>query len=247
MTVALFAPCYVDQLYPQVAIAALRVLERLGVKVDVPSGAPCCGQPPSNAGFERLGEPALHAFVKTFAKYECTIVLSGSCALHVRTHAPQLGVAGAHVAARTVEFCSFLHDAIGIERVASLGATCSRRVAVHIGCHGLRGLGLASPSELQVGRFDKVRALLGTVRGLTFANLARPDECCGFGGSFAVVEPAVSAKMGRDRLRDYDGGNADMVVSTDVSCLMHLEGLARRDGITLPMMHVAEVLAASAP
>ena len=102
-----------------------------------------------------------------------------------------------------------------------------------------------SPSELQIGRFDKVRALLGTVRGLTFATLARPDECCGFGGSFAVTEPAVSAKMGRDRLRDYDNGKADMVVSTDVSCLMHLEGLARRDGITLPMMHVAEVLAMS--
>lgn len=246
MRVALFAPCYVDQLHPQVAIAVLRVLERLGVEVDVPSGAVCCGQPPSNAGFERSGEPALNAFVETFAKYDRTIVISGSCALHVRTHASALGAAGAHVAARTLEFCTFLHDVIGVEKVAELGATCSHRVAVHIGCHGLRGLGLASPSELQVGRYNKVRALLSTVRGLTFANLARPDECCGFGGSFAVGEPAVSAKMGRDRLRDYDGGNADMVVSTDVSCLMHLEGLARRDGIRLPMLHVAEVLAASA-
>jgi L-lactate dehydrogenase complex protein LldE len=245
VNVALFAPCYVDQLYPQVAIAALRVLERLGVEVDVPSGAPCCGQPPSNAGFERLGEPALHAFVETFAKYDRTIVISGSCALHVRAHAGALGAAGARVAARTLEFCTFLHDVIGVEKVAALGATCSRRVAVQIGCHGLRGLGLAAPSELQIGRFDKVRALLGTVRGLSFARLARPDECCGFGGSFAVVEPAVSAKMGRDRLRDYDLGNADMVVSTDVSCLMHLEGLARRNGVALPMMHVAEVLAMS--
>ena len=247
MIVAHFAPCYVDQLYPQVAIAALGVLERLGVNVEVPSGAACCGQPPSNAGFEKLGEPALQAFVRTFSGYDHTIVVSGSCALHVRMHASHLGAAGAHVAARTVEFCSFLHDAIGLERVASLGATCSRRVAVHVGCHGLRGLGLASPSELRVGRFDKVRALLGTVSGLTFADLARPDECCGFGGSFAVGEPAVSAKMGRDRLRDYGTGNADAVVSTDVSCLMHLEGLARRDGIALPMMHVAEVLAGSAP
>lgn len=246
MTVALFAPCYVDQLYPQVAMAALQVLEQLGVDVDVPSGAACCGQPPSNAGFARLGDNALRTFVRTFADYDRTIVLSGSCALHVRAHASHVGTSGAHVAAHTVEFCSFLHDVIGVERVAALGAVFPRRVAVHTGCHGLRGLGLASPSELQIGRYDKVRALLGTVRGLTFATLSRPDECCGFGGSFAVGEPAVSVKMGRDRIQDYELGRADAVVSTDVSCLMHLQGLARRDGIALPMMHVAQVLAGTA-
>jgi L-lactate dehydrogenase complex protein LldE len=245
MSIALFAPCYVDQLYPQVAIAALRVLERLGVDVDVPSGAVCCGQPPSNAGFERSGESALRSFVKTFAEYDRTIVISGSCTLHVCAHASTFGAAGAHVAARTMEFCTFLHDVVGVDRVSELDATFERHVAVHIGCHGLRGLGLAAPSELQVGRYDKVRALLSTVRGLTFSDIERPDECCGFGGSFAVTEPAVSAKMGRDRLRDYKCGNADLVVSTDVSCLMHMEGLARREGITLPMKHVAEVLAMS--
>lgn len=246
MTVALFAPCYVDQLYPQVAIAALQVLERLGIDVDVPSGAACCGQPPSNAGFGSLGDKALGAFVRTFAGYDRTVVLSGSCALHVRAHASHIGASGATVAAHTVEFCSFLHDVVGIERVAALGASFPRRIAVHTGCHGLRGLGLASSSELQVGRYDKVRALLGTVSGLTFATLSRPDECCGFGGSFAVGEPAVSVKMGRDRLEDYESCRADAVVSTDVSCVMHLQGLARRDGMTLPMMHVAQVLAGTA-
>jgi L-lactate dehydrogenase complex protein LldE len=94
-------------------------------------------------------------------------------------------------------------------------------------------------------RFSKVRALLGTVQGLTLAKLARADECCGFGGSFSVSEPDVSARMGRDRLRDFRGGDADLVVSTDVSCLMHLDGLARHDGMRLPMLHVAEVLAGS--
>ena len=116
---------------------------------------------------------------------------------------------------------------------------------MHIGCHALRGLALASPTELRVARFNKVRALLEMVQGLTFAELARPDECCGFGGSFSVAEPAVSARMGRDRLRDVRRGNADIVVSTDVSCLMHLDGLARHDGVRLPMFHVAEVLAGS--
>ncbi len=243
MTVALFAPCYVDQLYPQVAIAALQVLEQLGIDVDVPSGAACCGQPPSNAGFATLGDKALGTFVKTFADYDRVIVLSGSCAWHVRAHASHAGAAGAHVARHTLEFCSYLHDVIGVERVAALGAVFPRHVAVHTGCHGLRGLDLASPSELRVARYDKVRALLATVSGLTFATLARPDECCGFGGSFAVGEPAVSVKMGRDRLEDYRSDSAHAVVSTDVSCLMHLQGLARRDGIALPMMHVAQVLA----
>ena len=84
------------------------------------------------------------------------------------------------------------------------------------------------------------------MRGLTFAELKRPDECCGFGGTFAVTEPAISAKMGRDRLRDYGQGHAEAVVSTDVSCLMHLAGLARREGSALPMLHVAEVLAGAA-
>lgn len=242
MKVALFAPCYVDQLYPQAAIAALQVLERLGVDVDVPPGAVCCGQPPANAGFERKGDAALASFVRTFASYDHTVVLSGSCAVHVRAHASHLGSSGARVATQTTEFCAFLHDVIGMERVTSLGASDARRFAVHIGCHGLRGLGLARPSELQEPPFDKVRALLGTVRGLTFASSERPDECCGFGGSFSVGEPAVSAKMGRDRLTDFTRGGADAVVSTDMSCVMHLQGLARRNGIPLPMLHVAEVL-----
>jgi L-lactate dehydrogenase complex protein LldE len=248
--VALFVPCYVDQLYPRVAVAALEVLERLGLRVLVPDGAVCCGQPPANAGFERSAGPALARFVETYAPfdgYDRVVVLSGSCALHVRAHAGALGgalgAAGERVAERTTEFCAFLHDEVGLDAVAALGAEFPRRVGVHIGCHGLRGLGLASPSELQRPRFDKVRALLATAHGLTFAGLARPDECCGFGGTFAVAEPAVSAKMGRDRLRDYAAGHAEAIVSTDVSCLMHLGGLARRGGLALPTLHVAEVLA----
>lgn len=244
MSVALFAPCFVDQLYPRAAIAAIEVLERLGLQVDVPAGAACCGQPPANAGFERDAVPVLRAFVRTFVDYDHVVVLSGSCAFHVRAHAASLGSGGERVAARTLEFCSFLHDVVGIDRLKALGAVFSRRVAVHIGCHALRGLGLASPSELNVPPFDKVRAVLGTVHGLSFVELSRPDECCGFGGAFAVGEPAVSARMGRDRLADYRASGAEAVVSTDVSCLMHLDGLADRNGVPLPTMHVAEVLAA---
>ena len=253
MSAALFVPCYIDQFYPHVAIAALTVLERLGVQVDVPEGAACCGQPSANAGFGRDGHSTLERFVDVYARYERIIVLSGSCAVHVRLHAGEVVAhggrtddAGAQVAARTTEFCSFLHDELGLDWLAGLGASYERRVALHIGCHALRGLGLARPSELQIRPFDKVRALLGTVRGLEIAELTRPDECCGFGGTFAVGEPAVSVKMGRDRLRDFTSHGAQAVVSTDMSCLMHLDGLARRERIRLPMYHVAEVLAGTA-
>ena len=253
MSVALFVPCYVDQFYPRVAIAALTVLERLGVQVDVPEGAACCGQPSANAGFARDGHSTIERFVDVYAEYERIIVLSGSCAVHVRLHAGEVVArggradgTGGRVAERTTEFCSYLHDELGPDWLAGLGASYEGRVALHLGCHGLRGLGLAKPSELQIRPFDKVRALLGTVRGLEIVELSRPDECCGFGGTFAVGEPAVSAKMGRDRLRDFATHGAGAVVSTDMSCLMHLDGLARRERVGLPMYHVAEVLAGTA-
>ena len=249
MKIALFVPCYVDQFYPRVAIAALTVLERLGIAVDVPEGAACCGQPSANAGYAREGHSTIDRFVDTYAEYDRVIVLSGSCAVHVRLHAGEVVAhgggadsAGQRVASRTTEFCTFLHDDVGIARVASLDASLDACVAVHIGCHGLRSLGLAKPSELQVDPFDKVRALLGTVRGLAVADLRRPDECCGFGGTFAVGEPDVSVRMGADRLRDFRSHGATAVVSTDMSCVMHLDGLARGERLRLPMYHVAEVL-----
>ena len=253
MSAALFVPCYVDQFYPHVAIAALTVLERLGIRVDVPEGAACCGQPSANAGYAREGHSTLDRFVDTYARYDRVIVLSGSCAVHVKLHAGEVVAhggsvdnAGRQVAERTTEFCTFLHDEIGVKRVAELGISFEKRLAIHIGCHALRGMGLAKPSELQIRPFNKVRSLLAAVRGVEIADLTRPDECCGFGGTFAVGEPDVSAKMGRDRLRDYQAHRAEAVVSTDMSCLMHLDGLARRERVGIPMYHVAEVLAGMA-
>jgi len=252
LRVALFAPCFVDQLYPHVAIAALVLLERLGVDVDVPQGAACCGQPPANAGYERDGARALRSLVDAFAAYDRIVVLSGSCAMHIRAHAADLGASGERVGERTTELCAFLHDEVGVAAIARLGARFPHRVGIHIGCHALRGLGLATPTEIPGGgaeRVNKVRTLLETVEGISFAALARPDECCGFGGTFAVGEPAVSSRMGRDRLADYAQGGAAVLVSTDMSCLMHLGGLASASNVlksSPPMLHVAEVLAGTA-
>ncbi len=241
-SVALFVPCYIDQFYPSAAIAALRVLERLQVRVAVPSSAVCCGQPTANAGFAQDSIGATRAFVDTYASYDQIVVLSGSCALHVRAHGAALGTRGADVASRVTEFCTYLHDVVGVPAVAAIAGRLSARVGVHIGCHALRGLGLASSSERMIAPFNKVQALLETVRGISFATPTRADECCGFGGTFSVKEPDISALMGRDRLRDYARAGAEQIVSTDMSCLMHLGGLARQDGRSMPMRHVAEVL-----
>src|SRR5215510_3295884 len=125
MRVALFVPCYVDQFYPHVAIAALTVLERLGVNVEVPEGAVCCGQPPANAGYAKQAQSTLDRFVDQYQNYDRVIVLSGSCAVHVKRHA------SARVAECTTEFCSYLHDEIGVDRIAELGASFDKRVDVH--------------------------------------------------------------------------------------------------------------------
>ena len=255
MRVALFVPCYIDQLYPRVAVAALQLLERLGCAVTVPTAATCCGQPMANAGMEPASLGAVRRVVQAVTNVEADYVVipSGSCAYHVTHHhaaldlGPDADAAEAH-RTRTYELCAFLHDVVGTDAVAELGAAFPHRASVHIGCHALRGLGLAQPSEHPGMPFDKVRALLATVDGLDLAAPARADECCGFGGTFAVAEPELSAKIGRDRLRDLTrprgGAPVEAVISTDVSCAMHLEGLARRAGQPVRFLHVAEVLAA---
>jgi hypothetical protein len=154
----------------------------------------------SERGFEHDARRVLSRFAETYENYQRIVVLSASCAVHVKSHA------ATHVADRTTEFCAFLHDDVGLVAVSALGISYPRQVALHIGCHGLHGLGPARPSEIQSSSENKVQALLETVRGLTFAKPARTDEC--FGGTFAVAEPAISAEMGRDRIRDYRPGGA---------------------------------------
>lgn len=240
--VALFVPCFVDQFHPTAGVAAVEVLERLGWRVQVAAGAACCGQPPTNAGYHDAGDRLLRAFEAAHRREVPAdlpiVVLSGSCAFHLRTHLANEGTR-----ARVHEFTAFLHDVAGLDAVASLGASTNARVAVHIGCHALRGLGLATPSERAGPAVDKVGAVLAQVRDLEIAPLARADECCGFGGTFATGEPDVSVKMGRDRLRDLQVARAEAVVTTDLSCGLHLRSVADAAGAPLPIWHVAELLA----
>jgi L-lactate dehydrogenase complex protein LldE len=245
--VALFVPCYVDQLRPEVGIAALELLEARGLAVDVPREQTCCGQALLTAGAPSEAARLAARFVRVFERCDAVVTPSGSCAATLRHQlAPLVGSAQARsLGERVFELCEFLvaHDATAPAPAAP--APFPHRVALHASCHALRELRLGSPSETrEPPRRDPARALLERVPGLELVPLARPDECCGFGGLFAVAEEAVSCRMARDRLADQRAAGAAVVTATDVSCLLQLEGVARRRGLPLRMLHVAEILAA---
>jgi len=239
--VALFVPCYVDQLYPQVARATLELLERHGLGVDFPASQTCCGQPMANAGAERDALETARGFVQTFAGYDYIVSPSGSCVYHVRHHYDVLEQTDdvRRVRGRVYELCQFLVEVLHVEDPA---VSFPHRVGVHVGCHALRGLRLGTSSELGGRPGGPMRALLERVAGIKLVDLDRPDECCGFGGVFSVTEEAVSARMGLDRVADHARHGAEVIASGDVSCLMHMEGIIRRHGLPLRVMHVAEIL-----
>lgn len=233
---ALFVTCLVDQFYPQVGQATLRVLEQVGVRADVPKDQTCCGQPLLNDGFPREAARLARHFLKTFEAYEVVVAPSGSCVATVREFYPQLAQGTPwearirSLAHRTYELSEFLVRVLGVDRVE---ARFPHRVAFHPSCHLLRGLRAA----------DCARRLLAGVQDLELVDLAQPEACCGFGGVFSVKFPEVSEALMEGKLLDAQGTGAEVLVSTDVGCLMHLEGgLARRNS-PLRCAHLAEVLA----
>jgi L-lactate dehydrogenase complex protein LldE len=237
MQVGLFIPCYVDQLYPQVGIATLQVLEKLGVNVAFPPGQVCCGQPMANAGFEHLTPVCTTNFLENFSPFQYIVCPSGSCTLHLKEQ-----LHGEPLSRKIFEFTEFMTDVL---QVRQINARFPHRVGVHQSCHGLRGLGLASMSERMGERFSKPHQLLRMVADIELVDLSIQDECCGFGGAFSVAEEAVSGKMGIDRIMDHEHAGAAFITSADMSCLMHLEGIIRRRGSSLRVIHLAEILNAS--
>jgi L-lactate dehydrogenase complex protein LldE len=227
-------------------MAAVRVLDRLGVRFEYPADQTCCGQPMFNSGCFRDAAKLARKVLKTFGGYDYVICPSGSCTGMIREYYELLledekaRPEFQRLLGQTYELCEFIVDVLGIERFEG---SFPHKVGLHQSCHGLRGLGLGVPSELAVAeRTGKVRRLLESLAGLELVTLSRSDECCGFGGTFSVFEPAVSSFMGLDRLADHERAGAEIIASYDVSCLMHLEGLIRRQGMPLRVMHLAEIL-----
>jgi len=230
-----------DQLYPKAAMAVLEFLEKRGIDVEYPREQTCCGQPMSNSGCSDQAKPLANRFEEIFSKYDYVVCPSGSCTSMVRCHY------GEHLTTeknenlknKTFEFCEFLVDILKID---DIDASFPYRVGLHQSCHGLRELRLANSTERRDPPFSKVRQLLNQVRDIELVDLQRTDECCGFGGTFAVSEEAISCSMGKDRIADHREAGAQVMTGIDLSCLMHLDGIMRKSGEVIPTFHVAEIL-----
>lgn len=241
MRVGLFIPCYVNQFYPQVGIATLELLEKFGCEVVYPLKQTCCGQPMANSGYEHLTKDCNELFVSNFSGLDYIVSPSGSCVLHLKEHlhSHKDEPAAMHIRQHIFEFTEFLTDVLKVENIT---AKFPFKVGIHQSCHGQRGLKLAQMTELVADGYSKLEKLLKMVEGLELINLKRPDECCGFGGTFCVVEEAVSAKMGKDRVQDHLMNGAEVITGADMSCLMHMEGILKRQKSKVQVKHIAEIL-----
>ena len=240
MRIGLFVPCYVDALFPEVGVATYKLLKSLGLDVDYPEKQTCCGQPMGNAGFQNKAEKLVEDYDQLFKDFDYVVAPSASCASYVRFFHPGIVNHECKAAAKTMDLVEFLHDVLQLKH---LNARFPHKVSLHNSCHGVRELGLSSPSERNVPRYNKIKDLLQLVDDITVVEPERPDECCGFGGMFSVEEPAVSTRMGKDKLRRHIETGAEYITGPDSSCLMHLGGIAKKNGETIKFIHVAQILA----
>lgn len=232
--------CVNDALFPDTGKAVVKVLRDLGVEVDFPTAQTCCGQPMVNTGYLDEAVPAVRRFVDAFAGYDAIVTPSGSCAGSARhqhtlvaRRSKDAGLQRAveEVSPKTYELSEFLVDVLG---VTDVGASFPHRVTYHPTCHSLR--------MLAVG--DRPTRLLQAVRGLELVDLPDADQCCGFGGTFAVKNVDTSVAMGSDKARRVRDTGAEVLVAGDNSCLMHIGGLLSRQRAGIRVLHLAEVLAA---
>jgi L-lactate dehydrogenase complex protein LldE len=241
MKVALALTCINDALFPDTGKAVVRLLRRLGVDVEFPAGQACCGQPMVNTGYLDEAVPVVRGFTEAFAGYDAIVVPSGSCAgairhqhdlVATRSGDPALSRAVAEISPRAYELTEFLVDVLGVEDV---GASFPHRVTYHPTCHSLRMLGVG----------DRPLRLLQHVKGIRLTPLPAAEECCGFGGTFAVKNAETSVAMGFDKARHARDTGAEVLVAGDSSCLMHIGGVLSREQAGMKVMHLAEVLAST--
>jgi L-lactate dehydrogenase complex protein LldE len=241
MKVGLFIPCYVNQFYPHVGINTLELLEKLGCSVDYPLNQTCCGQPMANSGYESLTAGCNELFVESFADYDYIVCPSGSCTLHLKDHlhSEKNEATAVSIRRHMYELTEFLTDVVKVEKLTS---KFPHKVGLHQSCHGQRGLHLSQMTELVAAPYSKPEHLLNMVEGIELIDLDRKDECCGFGGTFCVFEETVSAKMGKDRVHDHQRNGAEFITGVDMSCLMHLDGILKREKSKVQVKHIAEIL-----
>jgi L-lactate dehydrogenase complex protein LldE len=238
--IALFLTCVNDGLFPTTGQAVVEVLESLGHEVVFPTAQTCCGQLHLNAGYQREGLHVAEQFRRVFEPYEAIVSPSASCVGTVRESYvnaaravgdPRLEADVRSLGERVYEFSEFLTDVL---RVTDVGASFPHRVAYHPTCHSLRVLGLG----------DGPRNLLRSVKDLVLVDFEGPDQCCGFGGMFALKNAATSVAIGLDKVAKVENAGADVLCALDNSCLTHVGGVAAHEGSPLRTMHLAEILAA---
>jgi L-lactate dehydrogenase complex protein LldE len=243
LRISLFITCYNDTLFPQTGRAVVRVLERLGHTVDFPAGQTCCGQMHANTGYRAEALPLVARFVEQFQHADAVVVPSSSCVTTMREQYPEMASEleskGKHPGLRAAvdallprifEFSELLTKRFG---VTDVGAYYPHRVTYHASCHGLRALGLGSgPEELLQG-----------VRGIDLVKIENLERCCGFGGTFAVKNAAVSSAMLAEKVRDVQNTRAEVCTACDNSCLMHIAGALHRQRTGIRTAHIAEILA----
>ncbi len=235
MKVTLFIPCFIDQCYPDVGIAMVEILERLGHEVDFKEKIACCGQPAFNSGYWDEARKVAAPVVTELADAEVVVVASGSCGAMLKVFYREL-FAGSRMesavdelAPRVYEFSQFLVDKLG---VTDLGAKFQAKVTMHDGCHGLREMGVR----------EQPRKLLAAVEGIELIEMDKSEECCGFGGTFAAKFPMISTAMGEVKCDSAADTGAEYIVSNDSSCLMHVQGLLDRNQKKMKTIHLAKIL-----
>jgi L-lactate dehydrogenase complex protein LldE len=235
--VALFVTCLVDMYRPTVGFAALKLLRDAGCDVEVPLAQTCCGQPAYNSGDRATARDLARGIIDVFGGFDYVVVPSGSCGGMLREHLPHLfdddpnlKARAAAFGGRTFELVSFLTDVMGLRQVV---AAYAGTATYHDSCCGLREMGVKT----------QPRALLASVAGLKLAEMAEPEVCCGFGGTFCVKYPEISTRMVGDKTRDIAATGADTLLAGDVGCLLNMAGKLQREGSAIHVRHVAEVLA----
>ncbi|MBL7724937.1 MAG: (Fe-S)-binding protein [Chitinophagaceae bacterium] len=236
MNIQLFIPCFVDQLYPDTGFNMVKVLEKSGCTVSYNTGQTCCGQPAFNAGFWDEAKSVCTKFLKDFSGSDYIVAPSASCAGFVRNYYSKLFENSSlhhevqDISKRIFEFSEFM---LRVLKVEDVGATLNGKATYHDSCAGLR--------ECKIK--EEPRKLLSHVKGLTLTEMNDVETCCGFGGTFAVKFEAISIGMGEQKVENALVTGADYLISTDISCLMHLQGYIKQKGYSLKTMHLADVLA----
>jgi L-lactate dehydrogenase complex protein LldE len=235
--VALFVTCLVDLHRPSVGFAAIKLLQAAGCTVEVPRNQTCCGQPAFNSGDRATTREIAAGILTAFAAYDYLVVPSGSCAGMLSRHLPHLfdddpnlRAKAEALAAKTFELTAFLYD---VMNVTLSPAALDIRATYHDSCAGLRELGVKA----------QPRALLATVPGLSLTEMAEPELCCGFGGTFCVKYPEISTRMVSDKTADIEASQADLLLAGDLGCLLNMAGRLSRRGSKIQVRHIAEVLA----